>query len=337
MRMEQVIGRHRMRLIALVEQAASVRAGCRLVGIHHSTYYDWVGRMRRDGIEGLTPRAGRTRVLTAARIRLEAEVVALALANPPWGPRRLFFELGRRGVGVGSVAQVWRILVAHDLNTRQYRFRVMAAARGLNQADEALGKHRSVRPVGRLMATTPGDLVQMDCFHIGSLKEARIGASKRPGVVWQYTAIDVASSFIWAQLATSAHNPSATHTSALAMRVAEDLTRRGWVWSQASTDRGNEFVASRFTQTLTSLGVTHRFIAPGRPQSNGKVEQAHNTLLQELWKPAFVNYQQPSITGLRQDLDDYLTHYNHQRPHGGKWNNGTPPANIITPNSGNTP
>lgn len=337
MRMEQTIGRHRMRLIALVEQAPSVRAGCRSVGIHHSTYYDWLGRLRRDGIEGLTPRPGRTRILTAARIRLEAEVVALALANPPWGPRRLFFELARRGVEVGSVAQVWRILVAHDLNTRHYRFRVMATARGLNQADEVLGQRRSVRPVGQLMATKPGDLVQMDCFHIGSLKEARIGATKKPGVVWQYTAIDVASSFIWAQLATSAHNPSATHTSALAMRVAQDLTRWNWTWEQSSTDRGNEFVASRFTQTLKDLGVTHRFIAPGRPQSNGKVEQAHNTLLQELWKPAFVSYQQPSITGLRQDLDDYLSHYNHDRPHGGKWNNGTPPADIIIPNSGNTP
>jgi hypothetical protein len=67
------------------------------------------------------------------------------------------------------------------------------------------------------------------------------------------------------------------------------------------------------------------------------VEQVQNTLLQELWKPAFVSYTQPSITGLRQDLEDFLGYYNNDRPHQGKWNQGKPPADIIIPNSGNTP
>ncbi len=83
--------------------------------------------------------------------------------------------------------------------------------------------------------------------------------------------------------------------------------------------------------------MTHRFIAPGRPQSNGKVEQVQNTILQECWMPAFVTYKEPSITGLRYDLADFLDFYNTQRPHTGKWNNGKPPTDIITPNNGNTP
>jgi len=309
--------------------------------MHHSTYYDWVARMGRDGVEGLTPRAGRTRLLSPGRIRLEAEVVALSLANPPWGPKRLFYELVRRDVGVGSATQVWRILRAHELNTRVKRFRLIAATRGLAAADEALRvldrPRRSQQRLGRLEAEKPGDLVQFDCFHIGSLKEARLTAAKKPGVVWQYTAIDVASSFTWAQLFTTAHNPSAIHSSALAHRVATDFASWGWDWTAASTDRGNEFVDHRFAEALAGLGVKHRFIAPGRPQSNGKVEQVQNTILQECWKPAFVSYTQPSITALRQDLVDYLIHYNGDRPHGGKWNQGKPPAEIIIPNSGNTP
>ncbi len=338
MRMEQTIGKYRMQLMATVDSAVSVRAGCRAAGIHHSTYYDWLSRMRREGVEGLTPRAGRTRLMTPVRIRLEAEVVALALANPPWGPKRLFYELRRREVGVGSATQVWRILRSHQLNTRAHRFRLIAATRGLAAADETLERpRRSQRRLGHLDAERPGDLVQFDCFHIGSLKEARMGAAKTPGVVWQYTAIDVASSFVWAQLHTTAHNPSATHTTALAHRVAQDMARWDWNWKGCSTDRGNEFVDHRFGDTLAEFGVKHRFIAPGRPQSNGKVEQVQNTLLQELWKPAFVNYTQPSITGLRRDLKDFLDYYNNHRPHGGKWNQGKPPTEIIIPNSGNTP
>jgi transposase InsO family protein len=337
-RMEQSIGRYRMRLIGMVGSAPSVREGCRRAGIHPSTYYDWLRLMDREGVDGLTPRPGRTRLLSPERIRLEAEVVAFGLANPPWGPGRLFYELQRRGVPVGSASQVWRILRAHDLNTRRHRYRLIAATRGLAQADLIRPTPRRSQPrVGRLEAEQPGDLVQLDCFHLGTMKEARLGVHKTPGVVWQYTAIDVASSFTWAQLHTSAHNPSAVHTTALALRVADDLARWGWTWKQASTDRGNEFVDHRFGDTLRQLGVKHRLIPPGRPQSNGKVEQVQDTVLEECWKPAFVGYTHPTISGLRQDLHDYLNDYNWQRPHQGRWNKGQPPGNIINPNSQNHP
>lgn len=339
MRVDQLIGSHRMRLMAVVESAPSIRAGCNQADIHPSTYYDWRAKLAWGGIDGLTPRSGRSRIKTPGRLRLESEVVALALANPPWGPKRLYWELTRRGVSVGSVSQVWRILKGHRLNTRALRYRTMAVARGLSEADQSpmIPSPRSKRRTGRLHAERPGDLVQLDCFHIGALKESRLGSAKKRGVVWQYTAIDVASSFTWAQLHTTAHNPSGLHTTALALRVADDLAQWGWEWSTASTDRGNEFVDHRFGDALNNLGVTHRFIAPGRPQSNGKVEQVQNTILQECWMPAFVTYKEPSITGLRYDLADFLDFYNNERPHGGKWNNGKPPTDIITPNNGNTP
>jgi len=338
-RVDQLIGPHRMRLMAVVESAPSIRAGCKMAGIHPSTYYDWRARLGREGLDGLTPRSARTRVKSAERIYLEKEVVALALANPPWGPRRLLFELAQRGVVAGSSSQVWRILRAHSLNTRAFRYRTMAVARGLIEADQTLMqiRTRTSRRVGTLKADKPGDLVQMDCLHLGRLKEARLGKDKLPGVVWQYTAIDVASSFVWAEIHTTAHNPSGIHTTALALRVAEDIARWGWEFRQISTDRGNEFVDHRFRDTLKQLGINHRYIAPGRPQSNGKAEQVQNTYLQECWIPAFVTYKEPSITGLRSDLEWFTTDYNYRRPHGGKWNNGQPPAQIMIPNAGNMP
>ena len=339
MRADQLIADHRMRLVAVVEAAPSIREGCRRAGIHHSTYYDWLGRIDQEGIIGLAPGRSRTRTKTGARVRLESHVIALALANPAWGPQRLFSELGIRSIEVGSVSQVWRILSGHRLNTRRARYRMIAVAQGLTIAEtEAPEAATRSKPwVGRLNATKPGDLVQFDCFQIGRLKEARLTTKKIPGMVWQYTAIDVASSFTWAELHTTAHNPTGVHTTTLAMRVAQDLASWGWEWKTASTDRGNEFVDHRFGDTLKTLGVEHRFIPPGRPQSNGKVEQVQNTILQECWKPALVSYHEPSITGLRQDLTDYLDDYNHHRPHHGRWNQGQPPTAIIQPNTGNTP
>lgn len=338
MRFDQLIGSHRMRLLAVIAAAPSIREGCRRAGIHHSTYYEWMNQLTEHGVEGLTSRWGRTRRRSPARIRLEAEVVALALANPPWGPERLFDELHVRGVKPGSPSQVWRILKAHQLNTRRLRYRLLAVTRGFTGAHHLEPAPGRSKPwIGTLKAEKPGDLVQFDCFHLGRLKEARLGVAKKPGVVWQYTAIDVASSFTWAQLHTTAHNPAGIHTTALAYQVASDLAQWGWHWDATTTDRGNEFVDHRFGEALAELGVEHRLIHPGRPQTNGKVEQVQNTILQECWKPTFVTYKEPSITGLRQDLEEFLTYYNYHRTHRGKWNQGKPPAKIIIPNTGNMP
>ena len=51
-------------------------------------------------------------------------------------------------------------------------------------------------------ASEPGEKVQMDCFFVG-----RLAGSK--GVIWQYTAIDVASAYTWAYLRSTEHNPCA--------------------------------------------------------------------------------------------------------------------------------
>ena len=191
------------------------------------------------------------------------------------------------------------------------------------------------RPARPSRCRIAGDLVQIDCFHLGRVKEARIGQPKRPGVVWQYTAIDVASSFVWSTLAVTTHNPSAVHTSALAHQIALTLAGHQWAFTAVTTDRGNEFVDHRFRDTLADLGVDHRYVR--RPQTNGKVEQVHNTILQELWKPHFARHEPRGITTLRHALNEYLWYYNYERPHHGKWNQGQPPATILIPNTGNQP
>ena len=42
-------------------------------------------------------------------------------------------------------------------------------------------------------ASQPGEKVQLDCFYVGRLSGTK-------GTVWQYTAIDVASAYTWAEL-----------------------------------------------------------------------------------------------------------------------------------------
>jgi hypothetical protein len=54
--------------------------------------------------------------------------------------------------------------------------------------------------------------------------------------VWQYSAIDVASSYLWAEIHATAKNPSAKWTSELARHVAYDLKARGWRLEAVSSD-----------------------------------------------------------------------------------------------------
>ncbi len=307
--------------MALIESSPNKRAACKQAGIHPSTFYRW----RHTLDQPAAPRR-----VSWTDQRLERLVVATALANPAWGPQRIAAQLAADGIEVGH-SRVWRILCRHRLNTRRLRYALLTQHRGT--VDGFTISDRAGIYVGELQASLPGDLVQFDCFHVGSFKETRLKRGKQTrGQIWQYTAIDVASSYLWAMLAATSHNPSPAITSELAHRVAADLNRHGWDWKTASTDNGNEFRAHLFADTLDQLGVEHRFIKAGRPQSNGKAERVQRTILEECYQPALIGYVEPSITGLRQDLDDYLAYYNHQRPHHGKWNQGATPASILIPN-----
>ena len=321
MNMHSAVVEYRRQIVALIEASPNKRAACKHAGIHPSTFYRWRHTLNQPE---------RVKAMSWIDQRLEQLVVATALANPAWGPQRIADQLTLEGTEV-SHSRVWRILKRHRLNTRRLRYALLTHHQGRSDGFEIADRAHIY--VGELDAEHPGDLVQFDCFHVGSFKETRLKKGKAVrGRIWQYTAIDVASSWVWAELAATTHNPSPVIASELAHRVAADLTRYGWQWKAASTDNGNEYKAAIFGDTLESLGVEHRFIKAGRPQTNGKVERVQRTILEECYQPALIGYVEPSITGLRSDLANYLDYYNHQRRHRGKWNQGATPASILIPN-----
>jgi transposase InsO family protein len=174
----------------------------------------------------------------------------------------------------------------------------------------------------RRQAQRPGQLVQMDCFYVGRLTGTQ-------GPVWQYTAIDVASSYVWAELYVTPRNPSARWTSALANRVAQELADHGWRLEAVMTDNVSEFRSAEFESALRRLRARQIFIRAGRPQTNGCVERVQRTILAECWKPAFARYVIPKYTGLRLDLNRYLKYYNGDRAHTGRLTRGRTPPSVI--------
>src|ERR671922_36131 len=123
--------------------------------------------------------------------------------------------------------------------------------------------------------------------------------------------------------------PPAARTWTRARRVATALKAAGWRLERVLCDNGNEYRGERFHQTLERLGARVTHIHAGRPQTNGHVEALHKTILDECWRPAFARYLYPTLTGLRRELDTYLTYYNTDRVHHGRLTRRRIPADIV--------
>ena len=316
---DDVLYAYRLRVLASARELGSVAAACRMYGIHRSTFYRWKAMSDRFGLEILRPRERRRpQMPNAIPVLVEQRIIAFALGAPGSGPARIASELAREKHGGLRVSAngVWRVLRRHGIHTRALRNGLLA---GYASPPEPA---REPEPERHIRVDHPGELVQMDCFCIG-----RLAGTK--GVVWQYTAIDAASAFTWAELHVTPRNPDVRFVSKLAHRVARDLADAGWELERVSTDNGSEFRNHVFDAELERLGARHTLISPGRPQSNGFVERVQRTILEECWKPSFARYLVPKYMGLRRELVRYLETYNHDRAHNGRLTRGRTPAEVL--------
>jgi transposase InsO family protein len=317
---DDVLFGFRLRLFTLAEELGNVSEACRAMGVARSTYYAWKPKLERYGLDGLRVRERRRpRMPNQIGPHLEHRILAFSLGHPGFGPRRIAAELARPKWGGIRISEhgVWSVLKRFNLNTRSKRLALIARhADPYERAPEVPPKELHID------ASAPGEKVQMDCFYVG-----RLAGSK--GVVWQYTAIDVASAYTWAFLRQSEHNPSARHTAELAHLVAAELAAAGWKLGEVTTDNGSEFRAQGFRDALADHKATQRKIKAGRPNSNGCVERVQLTILEECWRPAFSRSLAPRITALRRDLEEHLRYYNRDRAHTGRLTKGRVPADIV--------
>jgi transposase InsO family protein len=310
----------RLRLFTLAEELGNVSGACRAMGVHRSTYYRLKRRVDRWGLEALNVRERRRpRMPNEIGPHLEQRIVAFALAHPGLGPRRIAAELAREKWGGIRISEhgVWRVLRRLGLNTRSKRLALVARHRDPYERKPATEPKEL-----HIEASEPGQKVQLDCFYVGRLSGTK-------GTVWQYTAIDVASAYAWAELRTSERNPRARHTRELLHRVARELKAAGWKLGEVGTDNGSEFRARHFRDAVEHLGARQRFIKAGRPNSNGCVERLQLTILEECWRPSFARSLVPKMTALQRDLAEYLVDYNTDRAHTGRLTRGRVPADIV--------
>jgi transposase InsO family protein len=245
----------RLRLFTLADELGNVSAACRAMGVDRSTYYRLKAKVDRWGLEALDVRERRRpRMPNQIGPHLEQRIVAFSLGHPGLGPRRISAELAREKWGAIRISEhgVWRVLCRVGLNTRSKRLALIARHR-----DPYERRPDPAPPERHIDATQPGEKVQLDCFYVGRLSGTK-------GTVWQYTAIDVASAYTWAQLHASERNPRSRHTRELLHRVAAELAAAGWKLREVTTDNGSEFRAKEFRDAVAMIDARQRFIRAGR-------------------------------------------------------------------------
>jgi transposase-like protein len=168
---------NRVALFAHAQQVGVTRA-CADFQVHRATYYRWRDQVARYGLEILRPRERRRpRMPNQFPEWVERQIVTFALANPGLGPRRLAAQLAQPnpfGELQASASGVLKVLHRHGLWTRERRLAFIAGYAAPPEPEPP------PRPVPlHLEAEQPGDLVQVDCFHIGRLSGTK-------GRVWQY-------------------------------------------------------------------------------------------------------------------------------------------------------
>ena len=125
-----------------------------------------------------------------------------------------------------------------------------------------------------------------------------------------------------------------------------DGTFVGGLPETAKWDNGREFINENVTATCLRLNISPYPSAPYSPWQKGKVERWHETIQTELFSllpgasegPRTFSGRQPwrgsdehllSFAALAVHIDDWLVHYNTERPHRGYRNMGRRPIDTV--------
>ncbi|MGY6026168.1 IS481 family transposase [Streptomyces spinosirectus] len=300
----------RLRLAwCVVENGWPLRRAAERFQVSHTTAKRWADRYRLMGWAGMYDRSSRPHHSpreTAASV--EEQVVRLRQEHRI-GPARL---AARTGVAASTAH---RILRDHHLPP-------------LATLDRATG-----RPVRRYERARPGELVHIDVKKLGRIPDGgghkvlgrAAGRANRKrsttGYAYLHTALDDHSRLAYTE---DLPDETAATCAAFLLRATAWFVRHGIVIERVLTDNAWAYTKNTWRDTCQRLGIRPSWTRPWRPQTNGKVERFHRTLLEE-WA-----YQQPYTSDAERKaaFPDWLDWYNYHRPHTGI--SGQTPASRVT-------
>lgn len=333
------IARQRLSVLDLAEKLGNVTEACRQRGMVRSQFYEYKQRFAERGFDGLfdLPPIPKSHPFTTPPEIVE-KVITVSLAHPKWGCVKVSDLLKLEGVSVSSPT-VQNILIKHNLGQRDERMLEVERRHleeGLVLTGEQVKALERFNPCFRerhVESSRPGELLSADTFTIGTLKGI--------GRVYMHGVVDTYGSYAFGFLHTSKRPEAAV--AVLHNDVLPFYQDRGLNIDAVLTDNGREFCGTDthpYELYLALNGVEHRRTAVRRPQSNGFVERFNLTVEQEFVEVIFRSKFFESVEALQTAFDEWLRHYNTERPHRGYRNMGRRPidtVNLFTPDVSQEP
>ena len=113
---ELSVTEQRYRAVLEVRAGVPVTEVADRYGVSRQSVHAWLRRYRDEGPSGLADRSHKVHQHPwQIPAELEAAVCELRRAHPKWGPKRLVFEMDRRGHGTVKRSTVYRVLVRNGL------------------------------------------------------------------------------------------------------------------------------------------------------------------------------------------------------------------------------
>jgi transposase InsO family protein len=328
MKAEEKVARQRLSVLELAETLGNVSEACRQRGMVRSQFYEYKKRFQEQGLAGLKdlPPIPKDHPFTTAPEVVE-RILALSMDHPSWGCVKLSDWLKLQGLSVSSPT-IQNILIKHDLGQKYQRLLELERRHlqeGLALTEEQVKAIEQANPCFRerhVESARPGELLCQDTFTVGRLKGI--------GRIYLHTVVDTYGSYAFGFLHTSKRPEAAVavlHNDVLPFYQAQELPVEAVL-----TDNGREFCgtdAHPYELYLDFNDLEHRRTQVRKPQTNGFVERFHRTVKEEFFEVAFRQKFYESVDTLQADLDDWLTHYNTERPHQGYRNLGRRPIETV--------